>query len=104
MKIAILGDTHWGARGESQIFLDYFSRFFREIFFPEIDKRGIKTVVHLGDLVDRRKYLNYTTAYTMRNEYINPSIKRDLETHIIVGNHDCFHKNSNEVNALREFV
>lgn len=104
MKVAILADTHWGARGESQIFLDYFSRFHREIFFPYIDQHNIKTVVHLGDLVDRRKYLNYTTAHTLRKEYIEPSQERNLTTHIIAGNHDCFYKNNNEINALREFV
>jgi DNA repair exonuclease SbcCD nuclease subunit len=104
MKIAILADTHWGARGDSPIFQNYFSRFFREIFFPYIDQNNIKTVVHLGDLVDRRKFLTYTTANMMRNEYINQSTFRKLETHIIAGNHDCSHKNNNEVNALREVV
>lgn len=104
MKIAILADTHWGARGDSQIFLDYFSRFFREVFFPYIMDNHINTVVHLGDLVDRRKYLNMTTAHTMRREYIEPSVHNKIQTHIIAGNHDCYHKNNNEVNALREFV
>lgn len=104
MKIAILADTHWGARGDSQIFLDYFSRFYREIFFPYIDEHKIKTVVHLGDLVDRRKYLNFNSATVMRREYIEPSQHRHLETHIIAGNHDCFNKNHNEVNALREIL
>lgn len=104
MKIAILADTHWGARGDSPIFHEYFSRFFREIFFPYIDDHGIKTVIHLGDLVDRRKFLTYTTANVMRREYIEPSSVRKLETHVIVGNHDCAHKNNNEVNALREVI
>lgn len=104
MKIAILADTHWGARGDSPVFHEYFSRFFREIFFPYIDDHGIKTVIHLGDLVDRRKFLTYTTANVMRREYIEPSSVRKLETHVIVGNHDCAHKNNNEVNALREVI
>lgn len=104
MKIAILADTHWGARGDSPVFHDYFSRFFREIFFPYIDDHKIKIVVHLGDLVDRRKFLTYTTANVMRKEYIEPSSIRKLETHVIVGNHDCAHKNNNEVNALREVI
>lgn len=104
MKVALLADTHFGARGDSQLFLDYFTRFYREVFFPYIDDHGIKTIIHLGDLVDRRKFLTYTTANVMRKEYIEPSEERWLVTHMIAGNHDCSHKNSNEINALHEIV
>jgi len=104
LRICLIADSHWGARGDSQIFLDYFSRFYREFFFPYLDDHNIKTVIHLGDLVDRRKQLNYNTAQTMRREYIQPSIDRHIDTHMIVGNHDTYNKNNNEVNALREVV
>lgn len=103
-KIAILSDTHWGARGDSAIFHDYFSRFYREIFFPYLVEHGITDVIHAGDLGDRRKYLNLTTANAMRKEYIEPSQHLKLNTHIIAGNHDTFYKNHNEINLLREFV
>lgn len=104
MKIAILADTHLGVRGDSPVFLDYFSRFFKEIFFPYIDRHNIKTVLHAGDLVDKRKHINFLTANIMRQVYIEPSQWRGLSTHIIAGNHDIYHKNHNEVNALREIV
>ena len=41
MKIAILNDTHAGARNSSEIFLDYFGRFYSEVFFPYCEKHGI---------------------------------------------------------------
>lgn len=104
MLVAIIADTHWGVRGDSPTFHQYFSRFYREIFFPYLVKHNIKTVIHLGDLVDRRKFLTYSTANVMRKEYIEPSEQLGLRTHVIAGNHDCYHKNSNEVNALREIV
>ena len=31
MKIAILGDLHFGARNDSQEFLSYFDKFFEDI-------------------------------------------------------------------------
>ena len=45
MKIAILNDTHAGARNSSEIFLDYFGRFYSDVFFPYCEKHGIKQIL-----------------------------------------------------------
>ena len=47
MKIAILNDTHTGIRNSSEIFLDNAATFYKDIFFPECEKRGIEQIVHL---------------------------------------------------------
>ena len=57
MKIAILNDTHFGARNDSSIFLNYFLDFFEEQFFPYCKENNIDQIIHLGDLMDRRKYV-----------------------------------------------
>ena len=62
MKVAIITDTHWGARNDSQVFTDYFAKFYKNIFFPTLEKKGIKTVIHMGDIVDMRKFINRLTA------------------------------------------
>ena len=49
MKVAILTDSHWGARKGSKLFHDYFEMFYNDIFFPTLEKEGITTVLHLGD-------------------------------------------------------
>ena len=53
-KVAIITDTHWGARNDSQVFSNYFAKFYENVFFPTLEKRGIRTVIHMGDIVDRR--------------------------------------------------
>ena len=58
MKIALITDTHWGARNDNVIFSNYFRKFYDNIFFPLLEERNIKTLLHLGDVVDRRKYIN----------------------------------------------
>lgn len=102
MKIALISDTHWGARGDSGLFLDYFSKFFREIFFPTLTKEKIDHVIIAGDLVDRRKYINFLTASKMRQEFLEPL--KGKQVYIIPGNHDCYFKTHNETNALNELV
>jgi UDP-2,3-diacylglucosamine pyrophosphatase LpxH len=84
--------------------MDNSKKFLDEIFFPYIDKNGIDTVVHLGDLVDRRKYININTARRLKEDFLQPMSQRALNVHFIAGNHDTYFKNTNDVNALRELV
>lgn len=79
-------------------------RFLDDIFFPSLIENNIDTVIHLGDLVDRRKYINYLTAKRLRDDFLNPIWEKGITMHIIAGNHDTFYKNTNEVNSLKELV
>ena len=100
MKIAILNDTHFGVRNDSEAFRNYQLKFFNDIFFPYLKKHNIKTIVHLGDVVDRRKFINFETASTFKEHFWDILWKEKLDTHIIIGNHDTYFKNTNEVNAI----
>lgn len=102
-RIALITDTHWGIRGDVIAFHDYFKKSLDEFFFPELRNRGIKQIIHLGDLVDRRKFVNYMTAHRLRKDFLEP-VNNEFEMDIIVGNHDTYYKNTNDLNALRELV
>lgn len=101
-KIALITDTHWGVRNDNIAFADYFKRFYDNIFFPKLDELGIKRIIHLGDIVDRRKYINFLTAKRLREDFIQPCVERGIEVDIIIGNHDTYFKNTNEVNSMNE--
>ena len=47
MKVAIITDTHFGARKSSKVFHDFFQKFYDDIFFPTLEERGIKTCIHM---------------------------------------------------------
>ena len=102
MKIALLNDTHFGARNDSNIFDEYFYKFYDNIFFPYLKEHNIKTLIHLGDVVDRRKYINYRIAHNFRHKFMQRLWQDKIDTHILIGNHDIYYRNTNKVNAVQE--
>jgi len=102
VKIALINDTHFGARGDSQLFFDYFMKFFDDVFFPYLKENDIKTVIHAGDLMDRRKFVNFNILNQIRTRFINKLKNEGIELHCILGNHDVYYRNTNTVNSIRE--
>ena len=72
MKIALITDTHFGARNDSLIFTEFFRKFYENVFFPTLEERKIDTIIHLGDVVDRRKFINFKTLNTMKEIFFEP--------------------------------
>ena len=66
MKIALITDTHFGARNDNVNFNEYFYNFYEDVFFPYLKDHNITTAVHLGDVMDRRKYVSYKIAKDFR--------------------------------------
>ena len=102
MNVALITDTHWGVRNDSSVFIEYYKKFYSEYFFPYLDKHGITSIIHLGDIVDRRKYINFVTLRALKDIFINECEKRSIDLHVIIGNHDIPFRNTNGVNAMRE--
>tara|TARA_R100001015_G_C4608136_1_gene163301 strand:+ start:265 stop:1305 length:1041 start_codon:yes stop_codon:yes gene_type:complete len=102
MKIAVINDTHFGARNDQKEFLDYFFKFFDEVFFPYVQKNDITDVIHLGDFMDRRKFVNFNTLNQVRTRIIQPLEKMGVKLHCVLGNHDTYYRNTNDVNSLVE--
>lgn len=99
MKIALITDQHFGARNDSLIFHDYFAKFYEEIFFPYLDEHNISTIIELGDIFDRRKYINYDSLDRCKKYWFDEIRSRNIDLHCIVGNHDIYFKNTNRVNS-----
>jgi DNA repair exonuclease SbcCD nuclease subunit len=100
----LITDTHWGFRNDASIFIEHNKKFLDDVFFPFLEDNKIDTIIHLGDLVDRRKYININTAHRLRVDFLDKIVERNINFHIIAGNHDTYYKNTNQVNSLREFV
>jgi DNA repair exonuclease SbcCD nuclease subunit len=99
MKIIILGDTHFGARGDSLDFHKFFQKFYDEVFFPYLIKNKIDTVIQMGDLFDRRKFINFNTLYLCRKYFFDKLKQHNITLHTLIGNHDIFYRNTLEVSS-----
>jgi len=97
MRVAILTDSHFGARKGSKLFHDYFEQFYKNVFFPTLEKEEITTVMHLGDAFDSRKSIDYQSLEWTKRVVLDPLLKYDV--HMLVGNHDAYYKNTNSVNS-----
>jgi len=104
MKVAILNDTHAGVRQSSEIFMDYQEKFYRDVFFPYLEEHGIKKIVHLGDYYENRTSINFKALNHNRRIFLDELRVRGIHMDIIPGNHDCYYKNTNNLNALKELL
>ena len=102
MKVAVITDTHFGVRNDSAAMHKSQQKFYRDVFFPTLDTHGITRVLHGGDYGDRRKYINFATARFIEQEYRDPLRHRNIREDVIIGNHDCYLRESTHINSVEE--
>lgn len=104
MNCAILNDTHCGARNSSDVFMAYQQKFYEDVFFPYLLENNIKTIIHLGDYYEHRKYVNFKALEHNRKIFLEKLREHNIHMDIIPGNHDVFYKNTNELCSLKELM
>ena len=82
--------------------MDYQEKFYRDVFFPYLLENDIKQIIHLGDYYDNRKTINFKALKHNRKIFLEKLREYGITMDIIVGNHDAYFKNTNELNALKE--
>ena len=102
-KIALITDLHWGVKNDNEIWLEEQINYYTT-FIESISEEGIETVIMLGDIFDRRKYSNHNTVDNMQSTLFDPMFEAGIKVYIIVGNHDCFFRNTNRLNAPELFL
>jgi len=103
-KIAILGDTHFGARNDSEVFNEYFFKFYENVFFPYCVENGISRIIQTGDFMDRRKSVNFKILHETNRRFMDKlaELIPDIKIDMIPGNHDIYYRYTNEINSLKE--
>ena len=98
MKIAVIGDMHIGARNDSLVFADHHITWFEKLL-KYLVKEKIDHVIQVGDVFDRRKFINFQILNLWKGLVFDQFKKHNITLDIIVGNHDIAHKNHSEVNS-----
>ena len=99
MKFAILGDTHFGVRNDSINFHKYFEKFYSEVFIPYCKENDIRLVFQLGDLFDRRKFINFNSLSECKRYFFDALEDNNIQLITLLGNHDIYWKESLQVSS-----
>ena len=97
----MITDTHLGVRNSSVEWMDIMKEYFRDFFIPLLkkEKKEGDFLIHLGDVFDSRQSLNLQVMNDGMD--IFEEISKIMPIVIILGNHDIYKKNSNEVNSVK---
>lgn len=99
MKIALISDIHHGEHRASPTFLQMQLDWFRNKFLPKCIEENVGEIFILGDAFDNRKNLDVNVAVEIQKLY--GDISKVIPITAIVGNHDVYYKDGNEVNSLK---
>lgn len=102
MRIAFLNDTHCGVRNSSDIFIQNQDDFYTKVFFPYLLENDIKHIIHLGDALEHRRFVNYKALNAHRLHFLEKLREYGITMDIVPGNHDIYFKNTLKVCALKE--
>lgn len=102
MKLAIVGDTHFGIKDGSANALIYQKHFFNEMLIPECNKRKVDGIVFLGDIFHNRRNVNMFILSNVIQLFNKIKDETKVKLYGIEGNHDMYFRNSYDVATVRE--
>lgn len=101
MKLAIVGDAHFGSHRNSEVFLESTLKYFKKQLLPDLKARGIDTIVQLGDWFDNRNNINIKVMNDVY-ELLENELS-EFKVYVLAGNHDIYYKTSIDTHSLQMF-
>ena len=104
MKILFLGDLHLGARNGNPNFLRMMDDYFKEELFPYILENGVEVVVQLGDILDKRRNIDFTISNYLVNTFFKFFMDNKVHLYSTLGNHDTYYRQSIQLDGPSQFA
>ena len=98
VKTLIVGDTHFGMRGGNETFLNI-SYQFVDFLKKVILDNDVQRVIVLGDVFDSRVSI-IVKVISIVNSLFKFLEDRNIETYVILGNHDIYYRKNKTVTSL----
>jgi DNA repair exonuclease SbcCD nuclease subunit len=99
-KIALIGDLHVGVNKNSEDFYEISKKWIK-YFVGELEKHKITHIFILGDWHHYRDEISVKTL-DVSCELMN-YFPKNINIHILTGNHDCYFKDNSDVHSLQMF-
>lgn len=104
MKLLFLGDLHIGARNGNPNFLKMMDTYFKEELFPYILDNDISTVIQLGDILDKRRNVDFTISNYLINTFYRFFEDNKVHFYSMLGNHDVYYRQSIKLDGPSQLV
>ena len=104
MKIAFIGDLHFGSRNTNLVIQRHQEAFLEQIFWPYIKEHNINTVIQTGDYFDNRKWINLQTMSFQKRTFVDKAAELGVTVHGIIGNHDIPLRHSLSMNSPQQIL
>lgn len=102
-RVWFITDTHLGVRNNSSEWVDIIDDYFKNFFFPLVEKnyQPGDVLIGLGDFFDSRQSVNLRVL-NLGVDIVEKFSKIFVDgIWLLVGNHDIFGKNTNDINSLK---
>lgn len=99
--IAFCTDLHFGANKFNYQYWLYQKNIIADIF-SNLKSKNITELFILGDLFDQKKIIDIRLLSEIQNLF-RSSKKFGINITILIGNHDCYYSNSEEINSIEIF-
>lgn len=99
MEYILFTDLHLGIHGNNSIWLDKSIELAEEMA-SFAKRQRISKIIFAGDFFNDRRSLN-TRTIDYAHKFLD--VLKDLQVYMIIGNHDTYFKNTNEVHSLTMF-
>ena len=97
--IAIISDTHLGIHGDSEVWHNIILQYANWLK-TELIAKEIKDIVILGDIFNNREEIGVNTLHVSEEFF---RIFTDFNITVLIGNHDCFLRDSSYINSVSIF-
>jgi len=96
----LLGDLHFGIKRFSIDVMRHQIELFTKQIFPHMEKNNITEIFQLGDFMDCRTTVDVIFLETLKREFFDVLVEKNIVIYTLLGNHDIAHRESRDISLV----